>query len=160
MVVMAQLSVLLYNSWVLMDALIMINKKLSVALFIVAFSLQLFSPVLACVENCHLRAQSCHLGGKHESNTHACPHSKAASRFATAAKSECDCAIQAHQPAAKETVFTLDLSRTEISKLSVADFDPSSKSTSSLLEARLHGPPLSLSLAGQNTFLLNSNLRI
>ncbi len=68
--------------------------------------------------------------------------------------------MQAHQTLAKETVFTLNLSRTEISKLSVADIDLSAKSTPSFLEARLHSPPLSFSLAGQNTFLLNSNLRI
>src|SRR2546426_2220687 len=141
-----------------MGTLIMISKKLPVTLCIVALSLQ--PPVFACVENCHSRTQSCHLGGKRESSTHACPHSKAAFGFAMAAKSECDCAIQAHQFPATETVLTLDLSRTEISKLWVVDFDSLPKSASSLLEARLHGPPLSLFLAGQNIFLLNSNLRI
>ena len=142
-----------------MRAVIMISKKLPVALCIVALSLQLFSSVFRC-ENCHSRTESCHLGERRQSHVPACSHSKAASRSAMSTKPGCDCAVQAHQNPAKEPVLTLDLSRTEISKLSVVDFEPSSKAIPSFLEVRLHGPPWSLALAGQNIFLLNSNLRI
>jgi hypothetical protein len=138
----------------------MIRKKLSVTLCLLAFSLQLSTPLAGCVENCHSRALNCHLGEKPKTNSQACPHSKAVPGFALKAKFGCDCAIRAHQFAAKETVFTLDSSQTKISGLSVADCDSSSKTVPSLMEARLHGPPLSLWLTGQNTFLLNSNLRI
>lgn len=138
----------------------MIRKKFSVILCLLTFSLQVPSPLIACVQNCHSRTRSCHREAKQESNSQACPHSKASPRFAVDAKSGCDCAIQAHQSPAKEPVVTLDFSRTEISKLSVADYDSSSKTVSSLLEARLHSPPLFLWLTEQNTFLLNSNLRI
>ena len=138
----------------------MIRRKFSMILCLLAFSLQLSSPLVACFENCHSRTRSCHREGKQESNSQACHHSKASPRFAVEAKSGCDCAIQARQSPAKETVFTLDCSRTEISKLSVADCDSSWKTVSSLLETRLHSPPLSWLTDEQNTFLLNSNLRI
>jgi hypothetical protein len=138
----------------------MIRKKFSVILCLLTFSLQLPSPLIACVENCRSQAQSCHREGKQEPSSQACHHSKASPRFAVEAKSGCDCAIQARQSPARETVFTLDFSRTEISKLSVADCDSSSKTVASLLEARLHSPPSFLGLTQQHTFLLKSNLRI
>ena len=138
----------------------MVRKTLSIILCLLAFSLNLSSPLVACVENCHSRTRSCHRETKQEFNSQACHHSKASPRFAVDAKSGCDCAIRAHQSPAKEPVVTLNFSRTEISKLSVADCHSSSKTVSSLLEARLHSPPLCLWLTEQNTFLLNSNLRI
>lgn len=138
----------------------MIRKKCSVILCLLAFSLQLSSPLVACLEDCHSRTRSCHLGEKEESNSQACPHSRVPSTFGLKAKSGCDCTIQAHRPLSKETVFTLDFSRTEVTKLSATGFNPSSKTFPNLLESRLHSPPLSSGLAEQNTFLLNSNLRI
>jgi hypothetical protein len=157
---MAQLSFLNYNNSAFDGCASMIRKKLSVTLCLLAFSLQLCMPVAACVENCHSRVLSCHLGEKPKTNSQACPHSKAVPGFSLKAKFGCDCAIGAHQFPAKQTVFTLDCPQTEISRLSVADCDSSSKTVPSLMEARLHGPPLSLWLTGQNTFLMNSNLRI
>jgi len=138
----------------------MIRKNLSIILCLLAFSLQLSLPLFACVEHCLSRVRNCHLGKKQESSSRACPHSKASPRFTVEAKSGCDCAIQTHQSPAKEAAVTLDFSRPEISRLSLADFDFSSKTVSNLFEARLHSPPLFLWLTEQNTFLLNSNLRI
>jgi hypothetical protein len=154
------LSFLIYNSSAFDGCASMIRKKVSVTLCLLVFFLQLSAPFAPCVENCHSWARSCHLGEKQEFNSQACPHSKAVPGFALKAKFGCDCAIRAHQSPAKETVFTLDSWRTEISKLSVADCDSSSKTVPTLMEARLHSPPLLLWLTGQNTFLLNSNLRI
>ena len=154
---MAQLSFLIYNNSAFDGCSSMIRKKLSVTLCLLAFSLQLSSP---CVGNCHSWARSCHVGGKQKANSEACPHSEAVPGFALKAKTRCDCAIQAHQSPAKKTLFTLGFSRTEISKLSAADCDSSSKTVSNLLEARLHSPPSFLGLTQQHTFLLNSNLRI
>ena len=138
----------------------MICKRLSISLCLLAFFLQLSSPLVACVQNCQLRARSCHRGVKQESNSQACHHSKALPKFAVDAKSGCDCAIQARRSPAKETVFTLDFSRTDISRLSVADCDSSSNTASRLLDARLHSPPVFWGLTQPHTFLVNSNLRI
>ena len=154
------LGFLLYNSGAFDGRASMIRKRLSIILCLLAFSLQLSSPLVACIKNCHSGTRRCHFVQQHETNSQACPHSKGSPGFAMEAKSGCDCAIGAHQTPAKDTVFTLDFSRTEISKPSVADFDFSSKTVPNLLEARLHGPPLSAALTEQNTFLLNSNLRI
>jgi hypothetical protein len=162
MVVMALLSFLTYNSLAFDGCSSMSRKKGLVTLCLLVFSLQssASAPLATCVENCHSWARSCHLGEKQEFNSQACPHSKAVPGSTLKAKFGCDCAIRAHQSPAKETVFTLDSWRTEISKLSVADCDSSSKTVPSLMEARLHSPPRLLRLSGQNTFLLNSNLRI
>ena len=154
------LTFLLYNSCALDGCSSMVRMKFSVTLCLLAFSVQFSSPLVACIKNCHSGTRRCHFVQQHETNSQACPHSKSTSGFAMEAKPACDCAIEAHQTPAKETVFTLDFSRTEISKPSLADFDFSSKTVPNPLEAHLHGPPLSLALTEQNTFLLNSNLRI
>ena len=135
-------------------------KKFSVTLCLLVFALQLSSPLVACIKNCHSSTQSCHFAEKQDTDSQTCPHSKAAPKVVLEAKSGCDCTLQAGQLPAIETCFTFDFSRTETSKLSVADFDSSLGTPFTLLDARLHGPPLSLALTGQNTFLLNSNLRI
>src|SRR5262249_15553960 len=103
---------------------------------------------------------SCHLVQQQESDSKACPHSKRAPTVAMEAKSTCDCAMGAQQTSTRESIFTSALSRTEISKTSVTGFDLSSKSIPNLFEARPHGPPVSLVLTQQNTYLFNSNLRI
>ena len=149
-----------YNGSACDERTSMTRRNFSVVLCLLVFSLQLSSPLVACIEGCHSRTPGCHLEEKQEPGSQACPHSKAASTFAMDSKSGCDCAIQAHRPLAKETVFTLDPSRTEIPNLSPVGFDSSAKMVFNALETRLHSPPLSSGLAEQNTFLLNSNLRI
>ncbi len=54
----------------------------------------------------------------------------------------------------------LDYSGTEVSKRPATVFDFSSQIVFSLLEARFHSPPSFLGLNQQQTYRLNSNLRI
>jgi hypothetical protein len=138
----------------------MIVKRGSLVLCLLILLLHLSSPRVTCLENCHARIPSCHAGQTLEPVSKACPHSKSASPVAIEAKLGCECAIQADRPLANVGVFTLLPSQTNTSKLPPNCFESSSKTLPGFLEARLHGPPFSLELPEQNTFLLNSNLRI
>src|SRR5436309_1312655 len=135
-------------------------QKVSILLCLIALSLPLSSPVVACVANCHSRIQSCHRATRNEVGSQGCPHQKTASNPAVAAKPRCQCAIQVHQPLSKEETFTLRSSETRFSKASDTPCKFTADTRPSLLQAHLHGPPGYEALTRQNTFLLNSNLRI
>src|SRR5437867_4271955 len=138
----------------------MIVRKIPSVVCVLVLTLQLAWPVVTCAKNCHLRIHSCHRLPVTETSSPKCPHEKTRCSLAMVVKLRCECAIQAYPNAVSETAFSLDPSRTETARLSIADFEPSSKLSSGLFEARFHSPPLSPALAGQNTFLINSSLRI
>jgi hypothetical protein len=137
----------------------MILKQLTVIICLLVLSLQFSWPVVGCVENCHSQIQSCHGAILSEVASPVCPHSKTPSSFVTVATPRCACTIQAHETR-QRTVFALSSLRTEISSPSLAEFEPTSQPRPSLVGVRPHRPPLSLALAGQNTFLIESSLRI
>jgi len=138
----------------------MILKQLSATFVLVAFFLQLASPALSCLGNCHSQSRSCHRALLTSSEAPKCPHAQPVSAAEMVAKAGCDCTIQANPPTAREVQFTLDFLRTEKSKASASDTQLSPKVTLVLLEARLHGPPFYLTSDRRDTFLINSSLRI
>ena len=138
----------------------MMFQKFLIFVCLIALSLQLSSPVVTCVANCHSRIQSCHRSTLNEVGSQGCPHQKTASNPAVAAKPRCECAIQAHQPLSREETFTLRSSEAKLSKASDTPQKFAADTRVGLLQAHLHGPPAYEALTRQNTFLLNSNLRI
>jgi hypothetical protein len=138
----------------------MIVKQLSAILVLIAFFLQLSSPAMSCLENCHARSESCHRAVLTQSELLKCPHGQTASTAEVVAKASCECTIQANSSTARVVALTFDSFGTERSKVCSIDTQLSPKVTPALLEARLHGPPFSLIPDRRDTFLINSSLRI
>jgi len=138
----------------------MILRQHSAIFVLVALFLQLASPALSCLGNCHSRSESCHGALLTPSEPPKCPHAQPVSAAEMVVEASCDCTVQANPPVAREVQFTLDLLRTEKSKASASDTLLSPKVTPVLLDARLHGPPFSLTSDRRDTFLINSSLRI
>ena len=138
----------------------MLLKQLSAIFVLIAFLLQLSSPATSCLESCRSQSESCHRAALTQSDSSKCPHAQPVSAAEVVAKAVCECAMQADPSTARELQFTLDSIRTERSKASGSDTLLSPKVTLVLLEARLHGPPFSLTPDRQDTLLINSRLRI
>ena len=138
----------------------MLLKQLSAIFVLIASLLQLSSPAMSCLESCRSRSESCHRAALTQLDSPKCPHAQPVSAAEIAVKAGCECAMQADASTARELQFTLDSVRTERSKASGSDTLLSPKVTLVLLEARLHGPPFSLTPDRQDTFLINSSLRI
>ena len=138
----------------------MILKQLSAISALICFLLQLSLPAKSCLESCHAPGENCHPAALTPPETSKCSHAQPISAAKITAKSGCECTIQCSPAATREIQFTLDSLRCERSKASGSDTELSSKVIPALLETRLHGPPFSFTLDRQDTFLINSTLRI
>jgi hypothetical protein len=130
------------------------SRRLSALFLFVFLFFQFGLPAAA------LCTQSCHLKEKPQTSSHACCKPKAPSKFEIQSRSACQCSIESHQVAGEETYFALNVSPKETSKLLGVPLNPSTEVVSRPVETTLHGPPESFALTGQDTFLVNSNLRI
>jgi hypothetical protein len=149
-----------YNIDFLRRRLNMLLKQLSVISLLVIFSLQPALPAKACLENCHFERENCHREVLNQQKTPGCPHTKPVSVVAVVTKAGCECTIQDDSSVLRNTPFTLDSVRSERHKSSASDAGLSPGITPYLFRARLHGRPLSSIPDGQDTFLINSRLRI
>lgn len=138
----------------------MISKQLSTISALICFLLQLSLPAKSCLESCHSKGEKCHRAALTPPESSKCSHAQPISAARITAKSGCACTIQSDPSATREVRFTLDSLRSERSKASGGDTEFSSKVIPVLSEARLHGPPFSLTPNRQDAFLINSILRI
>ena len=134
--------------------------KPSTIFILIAVLLRLSSPVMSCLESCRSQSENCHRAAVAQSDSLKCPHALPLSVAEVVARAGCECAIQADPSTAREVQFTLDSFRNERSKVCAIGTQHSPKITPVSLEARLHGPPFPLISHRQDTFLINSTLRI
>ena len=138
----------------------MLLKEFSAISLLLIFAIKPALPAKACSENCHSGSGNCHRTIVSQSETPKCPHAKPVSKVEMAVKAGCECTIQENPSTVRDTQFTLDPLRSERSKASGTDVEFSSKAIPVLFETRLNGPPFSLTPDRQDTFLVNSTLRI
>ena len=138
----------------------MIPKQLFAIYALICFLLQLPLPAKFCLEPCHSQGEHCQRAALTPPESSKCSHAQPISAAKITTKSGCACTMQSGPSATREVQFTLDSLRSERSKASGSDTELSSKVIPVLLEARLHGPPFSFTLDRQDTFLINSILRI
>ena len=133
-------------------------KQLSVIALLTVFFHYLSLPVVSCLHNCRWRSERCHRPVLVQPGPSNCSHGQPVS--AVEVKAGCACAMQATSPVAREVEFNLDSFRAERSKVYGVNTQFSPKVSAVVVEARLHGPPFPLISHRQDTFLINSTLRI
>jgi hypothetical protein len=138
----------------------MLLRQFSLISLLIVFSLQPALPAKACLENCHSRSKNCHRVALSQSESVKCPHTNPVSTVEVVAKAGCECTIQGDSSTARDIQFTFDSFRSDRHKSSGNDAELSLVITPVLLKARLHGPPFPSIPHRQETFLINSNLRI